>query len=230
MKSLCKFSAISSLALAFSMGASLSAQDKACPAQNVQKDVCWHQTKGGDWFTRLRAIYVLPDSSSDSVSTIPHSGVWVHPSWTGEFDLEYMFNSYLGAELILATARNTLWGKKTLSGVKIGSTWHLPPVLSLKLRPFPSEMIQPYVGAGVNYTIFYGTDCSLPGTSLDLSNSWGPAVQGGADIFFYEDWLFNVDVKYVWIKTDAHLKGAVHGSVDVHINPWLIGFGFGRKW
>lgn len=199
-------------------------------AAETPEEPTYHKTQGGDWITRIRALYILPDDSSTSVSTIPHSGVSVHPSWTGEFDFGYMFTKNLGTELILATCHNTLVGKKSLAGTKIGTTWLLPPTLTLQWRFFPSCIAQPYVGGGVNYTLFYGTDCSLPGTSLSLKHSWGPAVQSGIDFFFYKDWLFNLDVKYIWIDTSAHLSGAVPGKVHVNINPWVIGFGIGRKW
>ena len=190
----------------------------------------YHTTRGGDWFTRLRALYILPNDSSGSVNTIPNSGVSVHPAWTGEFDFGYMFTKNLGVDLILATCNNSLWGKKSLSGVKIGSAWLLPPTLTLYWRFFPDYIAQPYLGGGVNFTYFYGVDCSLAGTHLNLSTSWGGALQGGMDIFFYEDWLFNVDVKYVWIDTKATLSGSTAGHVHVDINPWIFGFGFGRKW
>jgi outer membrane protein len=190
----------------------------------------YHNTKRGDWFTRLRALYIDPNSSSGSVSSIPHSGVSVHPAWTGEFDFGYMFTKNLGSELILATSRHTLVGKKSLSGTKIGTTWVLPPTLMLQWRFFPSKIAQPYVGVGVNYTLFYSEHCSLPSTHLKLKHSWGPAVQGGIDIFAFRDWFVNVDVKYIWMSTHARLTGAVNGHVHVDINPWVIGFGFGRKW
>lgn len=164
------------------------------------------------------------------MNTIPNSGVAVHSGWTGEFDFGYMFTSNLGSELILATSYHTLWGRKALEGVKIGSSWLLPPTLTLQGRFFSSSVLQPYVGAGVNYTLFYSVDCDLANTHLKLRNSWGGALQGGVDWFFYKDWLFNFDVKYIWIHTKAFLTGAVPGHVSVAINPWVIGFGFGRKW
>ncbi len=197
---------------------------------NEAKSVSYHNTQSGDWFTRLRALYVLPDDSSGSITTIPNSGVSVHPSWTGEFDLGYMFSRNLGAGLILGTCKNSLWGKKSLHGTKVGTVWLLPPTLVLQWRFLPSSIFQPYLGLGVNYTLFYSAHCDLPDTHLHLSNSWRPAVQGGFDLFVYQDWLLNVDVKYLWVGTKACLSGAIHGSVRVDINPWVIGFGFGRKW
>ncbi|MBY0529309.1 MAG: outer membrane beta-barrel protein [Rhabdochlamydiaceae bacterium] len=189
-----------------------------------------HHTQPGDWFTRVRGLYVLPNDSSGSVSSIPHSGVSVHPSWTGEIDVGYMFTKNLGIELIASTTKHTLMGKKVLSGTKIGTTWLLPPTLTLQWRFLPTSIAQPYIGAGVNYTLFYNNHCSLPKTHIDLKHSWGPAVQAGLDVFFYKDWLINFDVKYVWIDTRAHLNGGVNGSVHVDVNPWLFGIGIGRKW
>ena len=200
------------------------------PQQVAETSAPAHSTQGGDWFTRLRALYILPNDSSGSVNTIPHSGVGVHPAWTGEFDFGYMFTKHLGFDLILATANHSLWGKKALQGTKIGSAWLLPPTLTLYWRFFPEYLAQPYLGAGVNYTYFYGIDCSLASTHLNLSNSWGAALQGGVDLFFYQNWLFNIDVKYVWIDTKAHLSGSTNGHVHVDINPWIFGFGFGHKW
>jgi len=203
---------------------------ESCPPPPEVACHSWHTTKGGDWFTRLRALYVLPNDSSGSVNTIPNSGVSVHPCWTGELDLGFMLTQNLGVELILGTCRNTLMGQKSLAGTKIGTTWLLPPTLTFQWRLFPESILQPYVGAGVNYTLFYGNNCSLSGTSLSLSHSWGPAVQGGVDFFFFQDWLLNLDVKYVWIDTEATLSGATSGRVSVDVNPWLFGVGVGRKW
>lgn len=210
----------------WSLGLFANLQAETSKEENIPA----YQTRGGDWFTRVRALYILPNDSSGSVNTIPNSGVAVQPAWTGEFDLGYMFTKNLGAELILGTTCHTLLGEKSLAGTEIGTTWLLPPTLTLQWRFFPSYIAQPYLGGGVNYTLFYGNGCSLPGTNLSLKHSWGPAAQAGIDIFFFKNWLFNLDVKYIWIDTEAHLSGAVPGKVHVNINPWVIGFGFGRKW
>lgn len=206
------------------------AYEQSSTTQPEKTGISKYHTQQGDWFTRVRALYILPNDSSGSVSSIPHSGVSVHPAWTGEFDFGYMFTKNLGSELILATSRHTLMGKKALSGTKIGTTWLLPPTLTLQWRFFPSYIAQPYIGAGVNYTLFYANHCSLHDTHMSLKHSWGPALQVGMDVFVYKNWLLNFDVKYIWIDTHAHLTGDVTGKVHVDVNPWVFGFGFGRKW
>jgi outer membrane protein len=186
----------------------------------------------GDWITRLRALYLHPNDRSGSVSTIPHSGVSVSNAWTPELDISYMFTKNLGLELILATSYHKLDGKGVLSGTRIGTTWLLPPVLTLQYHFFPEEMVQPYVGVGGNFSYFYKEHCSLAHTHLHLSSSWGPAVNAGVDICFTRNrkWFFNFDVKYVWIYTKAHLHGQTAGTVGVHIDPWIFGLGIGRRW
>ncbi len=43
-----------------------------------------------------------------------------------------------------------------------------------------------------------------------------------------EHWLFNVDVKKIWLSTDVNVNaGAVTGQVD--LNPWVVGVGFGYR-
>lgn len=191
----------------------------------------YHHTKRGNWLTKVRALYILPNDSNDSWSRIPHAGVCVHPAWTGEFDFGYMFTKNLGSEFALTTSKHTLNGTGSLSGKKLGTTWILPPTFTLQCRFLPTAIAQPYIGAGVNFTLFYCQECSLPGTQMQLQHtSWGPVIQSGMDLFFYKDWFFNLDVKYLWMSTRIHLYGATRGHVDVQWDPWFFGFGIGKKW
>jgi outer membrane protein len=136
-----------------------------------------------------------------------------------------MLSRAFSLELMLSTWRHTLWGTGPLSGEKIGSTWLFPPTLLLQFRFFSDSIVQPYLGAGGNYTLFYGTS-----SSLTLSHSWGPAAGVGIDLFFLPHWFFNFDVKYLWIDTHAKLSGDTSGKVSLDINPWLFAIGVGAKW
>lgn len=189
-----------------------------------------HCAQGGDIFTRLRALYVMPNDSSGWISTIPHAKIDVHSSWTADFDVGVMFNRTLGLELMLTTFRSTLMGTGSFSGRKIGTSWLFPPTLLLQLRLFSCSVVQVYAGGGANYTLFYNVDSSLSHTKLNLSHSWGPAVQGGIDLFFLPEWFFNFDIKYLWVDTHARLTGNTSGKVSIDVNPWLFGMGIGRKW
>lgn len=183
----------------------------------------------GDWLARIRGIYVVPNDHSGSLSTVPNSGVKVSNSATGELDFTYMWTRNIGTELILATTKHNLRGTGTLSGVKVGSTWVLPPTLLLQYHLFPCNCFQPYLGVGINWSLFWNEHCSLAETHLKLRNSWGVAGQVGFDYMINKCWFFNADVKYVLMDTRATLTGATTGHVHVDINPWIFGVGIGRR-
>jgi outer membrane protein len=192
----------------------------------------------GDWLVRGRLIHVAPNDSSGEVSTLSGSGVAVGASSTFELDFTYMLNPNLGLELILATTKHDLKGRGTIAGLgKIGESGVLPPTLTLQYHFAPRAAVRPYAGVGMNYTLFYSDKSSaslnaaLGGpTSVDLSNSWGPALQAGLDVDLTKDWFLNVDAKYVWIDTKATLAtGGTTRTVNVDINPWVFGVGIGRR-
>ena len=71
-----------------------------------------------------------------------------------------------------------------------------------------------------------GNENELANGTLNIKdNSWGGALQVGADYMVNKNWSLNLDVKYVWMDTDVRLTstGATLGSLD--IDPWLIGIG-----
>lgn len=190
---------------------------------------CGDYLECGDVLVRARAIGVFPSGSSGHVNTIPDSKVKVSNAWTGEVDFTYMWTRHIGTELILAATEHEIKGAKALNGTKIGNTWVLPPTLTVQYHFMPDYNLQPYVGVGVNYTLFFNKHCSIDDTKLNLSNSWGAAFQAGVDYFFNECWFVNVDAKYIFMETKAHLRGAVEGHVHVDIDPWVVGIGIGRR-
>ena len=68
------------------------------------------------------------------------------------FTAEYFVRDNLGIELLAATPFSH---EVTLGGsIDAGTVKHLPPTLSLNYH-FPTNSVwKPYVGAGINYTIF----------------------------------------------------------------------------
>lgn len=194
--------------------------------------------KAGDVLIRVRAIGVLPNESSGPVlPTFPGATVGVGNSFMPEIDFTYMATDNFGMELILATTRHGLSGRGTLSGLEdLGHTWVLPPTLTLQYHFAPAAKIRPYVGAGINYTIFYGDNASddlnaaIGATELNLSNSFGWAAQAGVDFDLTETVFLNFDIKYIDMSTKATLTtGKLVNTVDVKINPIVVGVGFGMR-
>lgn len=189
----------------------------------------------GPWQVRARAIVVAPDESADI--QVVGGDVKITDSITPELDFSYFFNDNISAELILATTYHKATAVGTAVGdVHLGKTWVLPPTLTLQYHFAPDAQFNPYLGAGVNYTVFYSED--LGNSVLDGINydpSFGLALQAGADIKISpdSDWFFNVDAKKIWIKSDVTVDattalGAVVGA-KVDINPWVWGVGVGRR-
>lgn len=182
----------------------------------------------GDFLVRARAIAVLPDESA-TISTIG-GDVHIGDEYSGEVDFTYFFTNNIAAELILATSKHSVTATDTsIDDIDLGSVWLLPPTLTLQYHFMPETKISPYVGAGVNYTIFYN---SKPGAlvSTDYDNAFGLALQAGVDIEIFEDTYLNLDVKKLWLSTDLTADAGGLGTVtaDVDINPWIFGIGIGR--
>ncbi len=115
-------------------------------------------------------------------------------------------------------------------GGKVGETKHLPPTVSLQYHFLPQGAVfRPYVGAGVNFTLFFDeeTTGALAGTDLSLDNSFGVAAQIGADFALNDKWAINVDLRWADIDTDASLDGAPLGTVE--IDPFVFGVSVAYK-
>ncbi|SAI66447.1 outer membrane protein [Bordetella ansorpii] len=176
----------------------------------------------GDVLVRLRALHIAPDASTNN--TLSALDVGVKQSTVPELDLTYMFTDHIGAELILGVTRHRV----TSNAGSLGKVSLLPPTLTLQYHFNPDGQFRPYVGAGINYTRFYDNSLSAGGQRVRIDrDSFGPALQLGMDIGLDDDWFMNVDVKKLWIRTDASLAGASLGTLK--IDPWLVGVGIGRR-
>lgn len=93
----------------------------------------------------------------------------------------------------------------------------------------PGGTFRPYVGAGVNYTIFFDGDSGVA-EDLDYDNGFGLAVQAGFDIELDENWALNFDVKKIWLSTDVTVRAlGTTVETDVDIDPWLFGVGIAYR-
>lgn len=195
-------------------------------------------TEAGDWLVRLRGIVVSPTETAGPVlPSFPTGSVSVTDSVMPEIDFTYMATDNVGAELILATTKHSVEGTGALNGIgKLADTWVLPPTLTLQYHFAPGSKIRPYVGAGVNYTLFYSEEASgslnsaIGATKVKMDDSFGYALQAGIDIDVTDKVFLNLDVKYIDIDTTATLTtGTAVNKVDVSIDPIVFGIGIGTK-
>ena len=196
------------------------------------------QAEKGDWLIRARAIVVAPNERTGPVTpTFPGATTSVDNSYAPELDFTYMATDHFGAELILATTKHHIAGKGALAGVgRLAGTWVLPPTLTLQYHLAPASHVRPYVGVGINYTIFYNEKPSaalekaIGSTRVSLKDSVGYALQAGIDVDLTKRVFANIDVKYIDIDTTARLTtGALVNSERVHLDPLVVGVGMGLR-
>lgn len=177
------------------------------------------------WQIRLRALGVISNNEGE-VDGIAGSDLSYSDTVIPELDITYYFTDNIAAELILGTTYANVWGEGSITGLgKIGRTWILPPTLTLQYHFTDFGAFKPYVGAGLNYTIFYNEE-GANADDLDIDNAFGVAVQAGFDYMIDQHWGVNFDVKKIFLKPDFT---ATVGGVDVDgkakLDPWLIGAG-----
>jgi outer membrane protein len=215
------------------------------------------QAEAGDWVVRARAVNISPNEDSDlgktvnkNVAPVMSNGaeLKVDSNTILEFDISYYITKNIAAELILATGSKhevSVSGEPgtVVPNQLLGSVDVLPPTLTVQWHFNPDQMIDPYVGAGINYSAFLDKKLTLHGSSVGAlagsdikveSDSWGYALQAGVDINLKDGWLINADVKYIDLDTDVKLRNPLASNAwtkidSLEINPWVIGLGIGKK-
>ncbi len=200
--------------------ASLAAAPLAAQAQFFGDSAPGEQK--GDWIVRAGFSQVNPEKENlqpilDGTPLVSTLVVDSDVSFT--FDITKMFTNHFGVELLAAYPFTHGIDAKPYNGnintARLGYTDHLPPTLSLVWRPMDDKAtLQPYVGAGVNYTMFSGeklrgdtlSALGLPSQSkLSLDDSVGMAGVVGLDWFPGEakKWFLNAQARYIQIESDA---------------------------
>ena len=146
---------------------------------------------GGTWQFRLRGIVISPDESAD-IEAIG-GDVDISTAVVPELDITYFFNENWSMELILGTAKHDVKAVETAAGeIDLGSVWLLPPTLTGQYH-FTGGNFVPYVGAGVNLTLFYGVDEGPVVDDIEYDTAVGFALQSGFDYMLNDKWFLNFD-------------------------------------
>ena len=229
--------------------------------------------EAGDIIVRAGLTNVNPDESSgglvipaldgvngfDGTSEISGTSVEVDDDTQLGLNALYMVTNSVGIELLAATPfkHDITANLGGLGKVDAGSTKQLPPTLSVVWYPLTGNgsAIQPYLGAGVNYTVFFSEDISsdleaglsgvadvLTGTSvglpspmplnLKLDDSWGLAAQVGVDFALNEQWHINASVRWIDIETEAKISSGGTTIItvdDIQIDPYVYSLTVGYK-
>jgi outer membrane protein len=190
----------------------------------------------GDWVLRAGTTTVTPNEDSSNVfvgGTDLGLGVSVENSTQLGLNVAYFFTPRWSLEVLAATPFSH---DIELADVKLINAKQLPP--SLTANYFfndPNAVFQPYVGVGLNYTIFFDEGFAQPSrdagfSNVDLDSSFGITAQVGFDFKIDKNWLFNASVRWIDIDTDAtfDLNGNA-GRVAVDIDPLVYTVSFGYR-
>ena len=133
-----------------------------------------------DWIVKVGVHTVDPKSNNGTLANgalKADAGSDTEPTITAE----YLFAPNWGVEVLASWP----WEHQVkLNGAKAVTTKQLPPTVSAQYHFNAGGGISPFVGLGVNYTLFYNEHTSGPlaGTKVGLGNSIGPALHGGVDV------------------------------------------------
>jgi outer membrane protein len=171
----------------------------------------------GDWTFGAGIANVNPKSNN---GTLAGGAATINDDTQLSLTVEYFLRDNLGIELLAATPFEH---DITIAGVGYaGTTKQLPPTLSLNYH-FPTKgKVKPFLGVGVNYTTFF--EESTPLGTLSLDDSWGLAINAGADWQVSDNGALRFNVRYMDIDSEAFLNGASIGTAE--IDPVVIGVAY----
>jgi outer membrane protein len=186
------------------------------------------QAQENPWMLRVRAVDLLWQNGQSGAATT--SNIKAQNQWIPEFDVSYFFTKNIAAELVLT------WPQQvnitaTSANTNVGKISALPPSLLAQYHFTDLGAFKPYVGAGINYTMFsnrqnfYGA-----GTGLQVEpSSVGFVGQVGADYMFDKNWGVNIDVKYATMATNVQTASNGANVGKLTLNPWMPAVGVTYK-
>jgi len=181
------------------------------------------------WMVRVRAVDLLYQNGQSGA--VQDLNVKAKNQWIPEFDVSYFFTKNIAAELVLTWPQqvNITAGQ---GNANIGKITALPPSLLAQYHFTDLGAFKPYVGAGINYTIF-GNRQNFPalGNQVQVDqSSVGFVGQVGMDYMFDKNWGLNLDLKYATISTNVTGTGGLAGaSGKLTLNPWMPAVGITYK-
>ncbi len=188
--------------------------------------------QAGDFFMRAGTATVRPTEGSQDVMGLGSFSVDNNTQLGLTFT--YMATDNIGIELLAATPFQHKVGLAATGN--LAKVKQLPPTLMAQWYFLDSNSkARPYVGAGINYTTFFGEKFNQTGedaglSDLSVKDSWGLAGQVGLDYQVDQDWMINASVWYMDIDTEVKFKAnGEEQNIKTRIDPWVFFFGVGYR-
>jgi outer membrane protein len=149
-------------------------------------------------------------------------------------NLVYYLHNYFSLELSGDYVKTDTEIKGSgLSPTNIGELKQIPIILNGRFHFSTNQKISPYLSAGIGYYIndFDLSDSLssvLPsGSELDPDDSIGFNLGGGIQFLLNEHFALDLDLKYIWNKTDFEAKapGYEKEEFSVDLDNFYVGIG-----
>lgn len=180
----------------------------AITAFGAQSAFAW---QAGDIY--VRGGYEKSDSSSSNAADYGEK-MGVNDDGGFAYGLGYLFHDNIGVEL-----NGSQTTKHELGN--LGGFERTPINLMVNYYPLGGHTarVNPYVGAGVNYTTFDVAN----GFDASIDDSWGLAAQAGIDMSVTENVLVGAWARYADVDADMKIDGNNAGDLD--LDPVSVGAG-----
>ncbi len=189
------------------------------------------------WFLHVGPLGVVFHPKAEiSVggNIIPGASADLKDNVTPGFDVGYRFKNNVSLTLTGGVPpRTTITGTGPLAGATLGQVSYAPAVIAAQYHfTYFGSKFQPYVGAGLNYTLFFdAADGAV--TDLSINNAFAPVLQTGFEYNLNNKLGVYMDVKKIFLSTTATANiGGDPARADLTANPAVVSAGlvfrFGR--
>jgi len=201
--------------------------------------------EAGDVILRVGVVHADPDVSSSKIKLegygkIPESGIDVKSGTAVGLTGTYMVMPHFGLEASITTPfSHKIKGKALGENFNVGKVSRLSPTISAQYFFLdPKSAFQPYVGLGVNYTMFYDEKLTREmkeddAKNLKMEDSVGWVAQIGMDYKITDRlflnaavWKMGMSSKVKWRESNSP-HDDFKGKTDVDIDPWVYTLGVG---
>lgn len=197
----------------------------------------------GTWMVKIGANQIAPDVSSGDLSSpsAPGSKVDVDANIEAIGSVTYMYTNHFSVEGYFGMPyTHDVVGAGSMAAVgRIGQVKQVSPTVFAQYRANEAtDAVRPYVGLGLTFAYFYGTEGS--GNLTAVTNPGGPPTklslekraklalspQVGVSIKVKDQWFVDASIIKTIISNTAHLSTGQ--SVKVKLDPVSVGFSVGR--
>lgn len=169
------------------------------------------------WMVRARAVQMKMQDNAGA-----------NFDWTSEnkslaaLDVSYFLNKNVAVEVVWLPSQTT---SVTSGTTRKGSFAQSPHALVLQYHLTDWARVQPYLGAGLNNTLY--SSANFTGAEAVDRSSFGAALQIGANFPVDKNWSINIDMKKLYSQTDIEQAGVHQGTLK--LNPTFTGVGVGYR-